>query len=252
MTLRTITLLCLTINLLTASCSGDDTPKGPRTEGSQEILGNLLETFNGDSVYLERLPAMPDDECEPLRTRIFGSYFGKMFADSNYVHVDEASRIGVRPVGSTSDAWNLKRPLVKMTSCAEYYVDTLTHSLPYLVPEAADLVHDIGRRFVDSLAARGGGDYRIRLTSVLRTSASIKRLRRVNVNATENSAHCFGTTFDIAYNKYICDGTNHPRTAVDLKSLLGEIIEDLRNEGRCYVKYERKQGCFHITARNRN
>ncbi len=54
---------------------------------------------------------------------------------------------------------------------------------------------------------------------------------------------------DIAYNKFICDGTNHLRTAVDLKNLLAEIVEDMHIEGRCFVKYEYKQACFHITVR---
>lgn len=237
--------------VLWCSCSEGDASGRltARTEGAQEYLGNLFDDFDGAPVYRERLPAMPDDECEPLRTRHFPIYFGKMFADSNYIHLDVARKIGIETVDSPLKAWHVRRPMVKITSCAEYYVDTLTHSLPYLVPEAADLVHDIGRRFIDSLSARGGGEYRIRLTSLLRTGSTVKRLRRVNINASENSAHCHGTTFDVAYNKFICDGTNHPRTAVDLKNLLAEIIENLRNEGRCYVKYERKQGCFHITAR---
>jgi hypothetical protein len=30
--------------------------------------------------------------------------------------------------------------------------------------------------------------------------------------------------------------------------LLGEVLRDLRNQGRCLVKYEYKTACFHITA----
>ena len=39
------------------------------------------------------------------------------------------------------------------------------------------------------------------------------------------------------------------RTQEDLKNLLGEVIENERRNGRCYVKYERKQSCYHVTAR---
>ena len=28
-----------------------------------------------------------------------------------------------------------------------------------------------------------------------------------------------------------------------------EVLRDLKQAGRCYVKYELKQGCFHITTR---
>ena len=117
------------------------------------------------------------------------------------------------------------------------------------MPEAADLLKEIGRRFNDSLQARGGGDYRIKVTSVMRTAATVKRLRRVNRNATEASAHQYATTFDISYSRFICDSINVNRTFEDLKNLLGEIIYDLREEGRCYIKFERRQSCFHITAR---
>lgn len=34
-----------------------------------------------------------------------------------------------------------------------------------------------------------------------------------------------------------------------MKRALGEVLRDLRYEGRCFVKYEVKQGCFHITVR---
>ena len=139
--------------------------------------------------------------------------------------------------------------MVKIASCREYYVDELTHSYPYLVPEAADLLKEIGARFNDSLSARGGGSYRLKITSVLRTPATVNKLRRVNRNATDSSAHQFATTFDISYAKFICDSLTVNRTQEDLKNLLGEVLLAVRGEGKCYVKYERKQGCFHITAR---
>jgi hypothetical protein len=27
------------------------------------------------------------------------------------------------------------------------------------------------------------------------------------------------------------------------------VLRDMRQQGRCYIKYEVKQGCFHMTAR---
>ena len=84
---------------------------------------------------------------------------------------------------------------------------------------------------------------------MLRTPATVGKLRRVNRNATENSAHQYATTFDISYSKFICDNAAAPhRTFEDLKNLLAEIVADMRAEGRCLVKHERHQACFHITA----
>ena len=31
--------------------------------------------------------------------------------------------------------------------------------------------------------------------------------------------------------------------------ILSEVLRDLREMGACYVKYEVKQGCYHVTVR---
>ena len=64
----------------------------------------------------------------------------------------------------------------------------------------------------------------------------------------------YGTTFDICYNRYttVSDPDGAPRRAVrndTLKWVLSEVLRDMRDNKRCYVKYEVKQGCFHITVR---
>lgn len=201
------------------------------------------------SRYLICLDSMPDHGCVKLRIGSHVGSLGREFNDKNDVHLTAAKAIGIEPVTDAASAWHTSRPLVGIETCRDFYVDRLTHSLPFLVPEAATLLHDIGRSFNDSLAARGGGSYRIKVTSVLRTSSSVAKLRRRNVNATENSAHQYGTTFDISYSKFICDSITVARTQEDLKNLLGEILIGMRDSGRCYVKYERRQGCFHVTAR---
>ena len=57
----------------------------------------------------------------------------------------------------------------------------------------------------------------------------LKKLRKRNINATEESAHQFGTTFDISYTKFICDSMTVARTQEDLKNLLGEVLKQLRD-----------------------
>lgn len=202
------------------------------------------------SDYDSYLDTMPEDNMVKLHVRPIGGALGKVFNDSNGLHIQAALQIGIEPINSPADAWYVKRPLVRIRSNSRYVVGQLSHSLPYLVPEAANLLDDIGARFADSLQSRGGGDYRIKVTSVLRTPATVKRLRRINRNASARSAHQYGTTFDISYVNFACGAsTGRNRTQADLKNLLGEILNDLRNEQRCYVKYERRQGCFHITVR---
>ena len=36
-----------------------------------------------------------------------------------------------------------------------------------------------------------------------------------------------------------------------LKLVLSEVLRDLRKADKCYIKYELKQGCFHITTRGK-
>ena len=88
----------------------------------------------------------------------------------------------------------------------------------------------------------------------MRSREDIERLRGHNGNAKSNSCHLYGTTFDIGYNRYITvqdpDGPARRQVRNDsLKWVLSEVLNDLRNLNRCYVKYEIHQGCFHVTTR---
>ena len=78
--------------------------------------------------------------------------------------------------------------------------------------------------------------------------------RRVNVNASANSVHMYGTTFDISYKRFykVEDPDGRPMQDVradTLKLVLSEVLRDLKKKDMCYIKYELKQACFHITAR---
>ncbi len=230
--------------IIGSSCGSDGRRSDDRSSQSvEEILSD-----NAPNPYDAHLDSAPDEDCVKLSLKHIGP-LRRAFRDSNYLHVEAAKESGTGVLETLEDAWTLPHPLVEIKSCREYYVDRLTHSYPYLVPQAADLLKEIGRRFNDTLQARGGGDYRIKVTSVMRTPATVSRLRRINRNATSESAHQYGTTFDISYSRFICDSITVNRSFEDLKNLLGEILYDLREEGRCYVVFERKQSCFHVTAR---
>lgn len=172
----------------------------------------------------------------------------ELFNDSNHYQLEHARRLGVDPMSDPASYYNTRRPLEKIETNKDFVVDELRHSYPYLVPEAAQLLHDIGRNFQDSLASRNGGRYRIIVTSVLRTPTTVKRLRRVNGNATQESTHQYGTTFDITYTRFNPAEGRDINSQEDLKNLLAEVLLDLREQGRCMVKYERKSPCFHITV----
>lgn len=172
----------------------------------------------------------------------------EVFNDSNYQHYAYAQKLGISPIHTVRDAYFTSKPVVYVRSTKNYSVDSLTHSIPFLVPQAEALLDKIGANFKDSLRARGGDGYRILATSLLRTPQSVKRLRRVNINSTDSSTHQFATTFDISYVRFDDYGVKKRIHQEDLKNLLAEVLLDLRKEGRCLVKYERKTGCYHVTA----
>ncbi len=176
------------------------------------------------------------------------------FPDSNALQLQAAEQWGVSPVKNREDAEARKKELVYIDCSPYYHVDRLRQSIPYLVPRAAILLQDIGQAFFDSLYIKGVPLHRLIVTSVLRTQEDVARLKGFNQNATHNSCHLYGTTFDICYNRYetVEDPEGPRRWQVrndTLKFILSEVLRDKREEGRCYIKYEVKQGCFHMTVR---
>lgn len=173
--------------------------------------------------------------------------FRECFPDENDVQLIAARKNGVGPVIDRQDAMKRMKELVYIGANPMYDVKELHNSVPYLVPKAQLLLQDIGHNFFDSLQLKGMPLNKLLITSVLRTKTDIAKLRRHNANAKENSCHLYGTTFDISYNHYV------PVTGKvgqdSLKLVLCEVLADLRAQNRCYVKYERHQGCFHITVR---
>lgn len=180
--------------------------------------------------------------------------FKTCFPDTQSVQLAAAMKWGVKRVKNRDDAENRKSELVYVGANPYVHIDKLYSSIPYLVPRAAVLLQDIGQAFFDSLYVKGINLHRPIVTSVLRTEADVTKLRRHNGNATENSCHLYGTTFDICYNRYETvqapDGPERRAVRNDsLKYVLCEVLRDMREQGRCYIKYEVKQGCFHMTVR---
>ncbi len=179
--------------------------------------------------------------------------FETTFPDQNDVQLEAARKLGVKPVRDRAEAESRKTELVYVGANPYFYVDKLHNSIPYLVPRASVLLQDIGRSFYDSLIVKGVPLHKIVITSVLRSQNDVANLRTRNGNATQNSCHQYGTTFDIAYNRYKTvkiPGESRREVRNDtLKWIFSEVLRDMHDLGRCYIKYEVHQGCFHITVR---
>lgn len=171
------------------------------------------------------------------------------FNDLNDVHLATAKRVGIKPLDSRKDVNGVKDRLHRISDSDAYVVDRLTHSVPYLTEETHKLLEAIGHRFQQKLKSKGLREHRIIVASVLRTGEDVNKLSKVNGNASRNSAHQYATTFDVTYIRFNRTSTKgRPVNCQQMASILGSVLYDLRASGRCHVKYERNQHCFHITA----
>ena len=229
-------LLVLSLFVL-ASCGGSG--KGGVSDGKKK---------NKYKVERKRtpVPAKPNKIAYHLNAN-------RIFRDGNDVHLATATKIGIEPLATREEIKDATRELVAIDDPCfgdAFVLYNLTHSTPHLVPEAAQLLQEIGYAFQDSLRNKHKSEYSVVVTSVLRTDDDIKRLSKRNINSIPNSAHRYGTTIDISYARFSkLNESDDDVTEYDLKQVLTEVLRDFREQGRCYVKYEVKQGCFHITAR---
>lgn len=262
---------CLLVGGMLAGCGkdpfdhvkddGGTTDDGAvRVEAVENAAENAAANTAANAAEITNTPVIPPLPANLPEKRLTGSRhgdriplytigpLGEIFNDSNKYQYAFAERIGIAPIRTLADAFYVRRPIVKIESNNLYEVDSLTHSMPFLVPEAAELLATVGRNFIDSLKHRGVDNYRIRVTSLLRSPHSVKKLRRVNRNATDSSTHQFGTTFDLSYTRFHClDSTKRIHDG-DLKNLLAEVLFDLRKRNKCLVKFERKTACYHVTV----
>ena len=218
-------IVLLAILLMVLGACGSDSSKNQRAE----IIEDTLVSYPG---------------------RTF-SYKDK-FRDTQSKQEQAAKAIGLStPPQNRQQAAKMRSQLSLIKTNENYIVDSLTHSIPYLVPKAAAELESIGKEFADILQRNNLPHYRFYVTSVLRTKDDVKYLQKSgNVNATTNSCHCYGTTFDLAYYRY--DKVTRTREYMhqdNIKLVLGQVLLNHQRAGKIYVKYEWRQACFHITVR---
>ncbi len=172
------------------------------------------------------------------------------FNDLQDKHERAAKKIGIRPFNTRKEAGNSSQDVQKITSNKYFHVRRLTHSVPYVVPEVATFLDDLGKRFRTRLKQLNAPLYKFEITSVTRTEEDVRNLRRINANASANSVHMYGTTIDISWSQYDKVNAKDKRSLSDsdLKKVLALALKEMKSEGLCYIKHEVKQACFHITV----
>lgn len=172
------------------------------------------------------------------------------FADLNEDHLAAAKQYGLSHTPKSRDDVNFEG-LVKISDNDYIKIWDLKYSVPYLTKNAATELDIISRAFHDSLANHRLLNYKIVVSSILRTEEDVAKLRKHNGNASNNSAHCYGTTFDIANQRYWRDDEDSQDAKMEpyeLNKVMSEVLKDRKKQGKILCKYEKNQHCFHITV----
>ena len=101
------------------------------------------------------IPTLFLSSCKEKRGELkriwYNGSYNRDFNDLNKLHLSAAKQIGIEPVASREEAEHASKSMVEIETNEYYEVEKLTHSIPFLVPEAATLLEDIGRNFQDSV-----------------------------------------------------------------------------------------------------
>lgn len=157
-------------------------------------------------------------------------------------HVSQGKQLVGKPFENEASLHQaLKEGKVKrVRSSIGVIIDDLSHSQPYLVPEAYKILKEIGREF-----AKATNRDRIVITSLTRPLENQKDLTKTNLNASPNtSSHSYGVSFDIAYTRF----NRNRKYSHDAHKAIEEILIKLQSEGRILVIREKQSACYHVTV----
>lgn len=175
--------------------------------------------------------------------------------DLNDIHLLHAQTNGLKRILTSNEEFYREKDsllkssvLVEVVSNRFYQIKVLKHSLPYLIPEAVDMLNEIGYLVELRLSEKRKKPVRMMITSMLRTEDEQSKLEHHNHNATEHSAHLYGTTVDISYKDFYNPENGTILSSYDGVQVLTKVLIEMRKECKLLVVRERKQACFHVTV----
>jgi hypothetical protein len=165
-----------------------------------------------------------------------------LFTDNTKKHMLAYKKEGIAPQADISSLRKLytREKLIHLGSSNYYKIKNLDHSYPYVLPKTESFLHALSNSYANKCANKNLNYVPFNISSLTRTKESVKALMKINGNSIENSSHLKGKTFDISYADFCYNPTQ--------LTLFIESLQELRKQGKCYVKFERN-GCLHITAR---
>lgn len=194
-------------------------------------------------------------ECNQLLNASAPISPSSVLNDKNDIQLLHARINGIKSPFATNAGFDslitmmvLNNELIEVKDGPLYRLKSLKHSHPYLVPEAVNMVDEIAFRFQQKLKEKELGNYCFFLTSLLRTEETQKQLSHRNGNATDTTAHYYGTTIDISYKHFYNLDNDSVVPSWELIQELTKTLVEMREECKILAVRERKQSCFHITV----
>ncbi|MFM7015213.1 MAG: DUF5715 family protein [Bacteroidota bacterium] len=163
------------------------------------------------------------------------------FPDDVATHEKALKANVIKPQKELSDLDQLKSKgiLKELKTNDNYIVAEMDFAKPLVIPKVDLFLNELVALYKTELKEL---DYvRFEITSATRSRRSVRQLAGNNVNAITNSAHLKGKTIDISYVRF-------DSNTAQLKALI-QALKKMRENNKCYVKYEKEQGCLHITVR---
>jgi hypothetical protein len=129
--------------------------------------------------------------------------------------------------------------LIQLETNSFYTIKKAHHSRPYVLATAQLFIQDLSKKYSKKCSSDSLKYIPFTISSVTRSHESVQKLMNNNNNAIKNSAHLKGKTFDVSYRAF-------NKNKKQSKAFI-EALKELREQNRCYVKFERN-GCLHITV----
>lgn len=223
------------------------------------ILGILFLVISIHKNYstneIEKNKLIKFSDCDRVKNANAPITPSSKLNDQNETQLVHALKNGLKKPFSTNaefdariDSFKNNYILVEVTETPYYQLKSLTHSKPYLIPEAVDMLNEIGYRFQSRLAEKKYNNFRFRITSMLRTEETQSNLSHRNYNASSHSAHLYGTTVDISYKNFYNIQKDTIESSFEAVQTLTKVLVEMRQECKLLVVREHKQSCFHITV----
>ncbi len=264
-----------------AACEGGDPYEREREadpEESAPVVRRVPRTWNAaDSVQAAARIAVERDSVAAALQRVRVLRWREVWGlrrDKNAEQIAMAQKLGVRAGGEAAIQRLVRQGrLVPLGDSTEHWVlRKMTHSVPYVTPDARALLVEVGRRFHARCDSAGLPRFRMKVTSALRTDETQAELRRTNPNASQTvSSHEYGTTMDVSHERFAVpappDSATAPPAAWEmeaemleevvkvngrpLQALLGRTLTEMRAQGMVMVMMEDAQPVYHFTVARR-